>query len=638
MQHYYDPTGRIYRELDAQFTYLFCLSPLGWFREDCDPYHDAAWESFKTELEEVIIPGFIINLDGEPLDIAQQLLGHAGVIPLVGNAFDVTNAAISLARGNEEDLIFYLAAAVPAAGVAVYASVRMNKGLQHVRQARNVKEAAELAKSSWGPTVTKSLRRADADGFVPHVDIDGVPHGQFRNMIFDYDYEIVNGRTTRASGYLHVRVTEELEGIPSTRNAKRFNRKYDDEYSLSSSAKAELKESAGISGSDPDWDTDHLFGKQFGGTHDRANIIVTHRDANQAKNRVEITLRSHLEGGDTVHLTVEPIGGVGAKPDEIRMTYTVTGLRGPKNNKVAVTQTYEVVIPNGPSARGVKPPNSLPLSAAAAAAVLDSSSGMDQHGASEEAGEPYSSADRSTTISSSGDSAGDSWYPVLTTGGSAQGWRAADGSECKTSHCRHLDTELSGATSGIYTVVCYSSLSASPFGTNTLHWPSSSLWAAGGCWYGYPGEQVWVEVTDRHGTTRRSNTVTWPYTTSEPDAGPVSLPHTNPVAAEETISIGPDPRSVSLSLGNPVAGATKQQYCADEPYCYWFAIDLHGDFGTGAHRYQCFTVGLAEPWVDWTTDGNPDRQCLYWHDRQQVFVIVDGIRSNTLTWSPPPDF
>ena len=99
-------------------------------------------------------------------------------------------------------------------------------------------------------------------------------------------------------------------------------------------------------------------------------------------------------------------------------------------------------------------------------------------------------------------------------GASAQGWDDPNYGECKSAHCKHLEITLHSAPAGDYNVACWSSLdNQKPWHTDTWHWPTSGNWTKGGCWYGYPGEQVWVVVSNAQGTTT-SNPVTWPHTTT----------------------------------------------------------------------------------------------------------------------------
>ena len=103
---------------------------------------------------------------------------------------------------------------------------------------------------------------------------------------------------------------------------------------------------------------------------------------------------------------------------------------------------------------------------------------------------------------------------TLTAGGDASG---AQWPGCSSEHCRHLTISLQGAPAGIYDIECWSSRDNTPWYTGRWRWPSSGLWTEGGCWFGYPGEQVWVIVD---GT--KSNVITWGQadTTSQPGTEP----------------------------------------------------------------------------------------------------------------------
>ena len=102
----------------------------------------------------------------------------------------------------------------------------------------------------------------------------------------------------------------------------------------------------------------------------------------------------------------------------------------------------------------------------------------------------------------------------LAVGESAQGWEG-----CSSQHCRHLQITLN-APAGSYNVECWSSLDLNnPWHTDTWHWPTSGFWNESGCWYGYPGEQVWVTINGR-----KSNTITWPSSSEGGAPGEVPAP------------------------------------------------------------------------------------------------------------------
>lgn len=106
-------------------------------------------------------------------------------------------------------------------------------------------------------------------------------------------------------------------------------------------------------------------------------------------------------------------------------------------------------------------------------------------------------------------------------------------------------------------------------------------------------------------------------------------------------------RTVGLLVGKLLEGDLKEKHCKLSRECYWFDITLSGDFGPGPHRYRCYNVNgwtrddgthTWEPWADHWSNGSPSSQCFSGYFGTQVYVTVDGVKSNTLTWSPPPDF
>ena len=95
----------------------------------------------------------------------------------------------------------------------------------------------------------------------------------------------------------------------------------------------------------------------------------------------------------------------------------------------------------------------------------------------------------------------------LSPGTSAKGWEG-----CSTDPCKHFVIQLEGFAPGVYTVECWSGQApgrrwypenAGDVGRWT--WPRSELWTTGGCYWGYPGETVWVVVDGV-----KSNEVIWP--------------------------------------------------------------------------------------------------------------------------------
>ena len=124
---------------------------------------------------------------------------------------------------------------------------------------------------------------------------------------------------------------------------------------------------------------------------------------------------------------------------------------------------------------------------------------------------------------------------VLVVGDSAQ-----DLPGCASRHCAHLQITLEGAVADDYQVACWSSLDPDqPWHTDTWHWPTSSFWSEDGCWFGVPGEQVWVTVNGI-----RSNTITWPAASS--------------AAPGEVTGLAYDP-ATGTATWNPTPGADSYQ-------------------------------------------------------------------------------
>ena len=77
-------------------------------------------------------------LESAALDIAQAVIGLAGLIPVVGNVADGINAGISVARGNYQDAILDGASAVPGTGQftgAAMAGIRANRAMKAIWKA-----------------------------------------------------------------------------------------------------------------------------------------------------------------------------------------------------------------------------------------------------------------------------------------------------------------------------------------------------------------------------------------------------------------------------------------------------------------------------------------------------------------------
>ena len=110
----------------------------------------------------------------------------------------------------------------------------------------------------------------------------------------------------------------------------------------------------------------------------------------------------------------------------------------------------------------------------------------------------------------SGPGPGDPAAAVLPTGAFGGGPQLAQGSGLSVSVA--VGESAQGWEDADYDVACWSSLDTErPWYSDRWHWPSSPNWSKGGCWYGFPGEQVWVVINGN----AKSNVVTWPQSSSQ---------------------------------------------------------------------------------------------------------------------------
>ena len=101
-------------------------------------------------------------------------------------------------------------------------------------------------------------------------------------------------------------------------------------------------------------------------------------------------------------------------------------------------------------------------------------------------------------------------------------------------------------------------------------------------------------------------------------------------------------KRVQLSIG---IAAHDHWACPEGEDCRWMQVS-HSGLGEGPWEVKCATLRLTEAqsnnvdpgnhevWrVDETTL-NPTNGCLYWHEGNTVYAIMEGERSNYLEWNP----
>lgn len=88
----------------------------------------------------------------------------------------------------------------------------------------------------------------------------------------------------------------------------------------------------------------------------------------------------------------------------------------------------------------------------------------------------------------------------------SKGTHVQSQSKCTLVPCYHFHIALGGGFEpDPRSIECWSSRDpTAAWYSGTWQWPTSGLWSEGGCWFGYPGEQVWVVVDGV-----KSNVVVW---------------------------------------------------------------------------------------------------------------------------------
>ncbi|MDT4915496.1 MAG: hypothetical protein QOH89_196 [Pseudonocardiales bacterium] len=66
------------------------------------------------------------------------------------------------------------------------------------------------------------------------------------------------------------------------------------------------------------------------------------------------------------------------------------------------------------------------------------------------------------------------------------------------------------------------------------------------------------------------------------------------------------------------------------PHCYSLAVSLR-NFAAGPHTVACWS-GHAGQFDSYSTSTQTSSGCSYGHPHDTVWVVVEGHRSNTVTW------
>ena len=217
---------------------------------------------------------------------------------------------------------------------------------------------------------------------------------------------------------------------------------------------------------------------------------------------------------------------------------------------------------------------------------------------------------------------------TLTVGPSAQGepTTTPPNGIC-SSRCRWLNVDVEGLDAlgpGPYSVVCAHkgiAVGSSNYRAGWFKWKNvASFPNSASCFFGFPGAEVYVVVGAQWKGGRweggvLSNTIRWPDCQQQPNRckdGP-----------------GPDPR-VQISWGTD---GSNRSVCPTGIRCTNLAYQIEG-LGNAPWRLNCGDdAGGITPFL-WS--GNPATGCLFWDSSGNVWVEVDGHRSNSLPRSTRP--
>ena len=114
------------------------------------------------------------------------------------------------------------------------------------------------------------------------------------------------------------------------------------------------------------------------------------------------------------------------------------------------------------------------------------------------------------------------------------------------------------------------------------------------------------------------------------ESNPAWSPKGTPPKQCQTPQEPPDDRQVRISWGSD---ATSRPDCPTGETCLYLQYEYIGSWETAPYALECWT-GNDRAWTG-TWAGQPERGCYYWNE--PAHVVIDGIRSNTINWTPPDD-
>lgn len=150
-------------------------------------------------------------------DIAQTVLSGLGMIPVIGNAFDVANSAISAMRGNYGESAIHLAAAMPFVGLGVGAAKTTYSVVKTGSHVMNV--GAKIGMVGSYNTLKKIKRGMNSGLDAHHVGQAAI----MRNLVKNYKYETAPAILVPTYGHRYLtntnlKISTSTGGISSARD------------------------------------------------------------------------------------------------------------------------------------------------------------------------------------------------------------------------------------------------------------------------------------------------------------------------------------------------------------------------------------------------------------------------------------
>ena len=233
---------------------------------------------------------------------------------------------------------------------------------------------------------------------------------------------------------------------------------------------------------------------------------------------------------------------------------------------------------------------------------------------------------------------------TIAAGADAQGALGPNGTPCTSVDCRYVEITLTNVPTGDYTVECFTSANPTqPWLTATWHWPNDTQWTHGGCAYDTPGHQIWITVTNPHGSLT-TNPITWPTTTppspQPPDTAPTPPP-TEVTGPWRAVAVGEHHSCALNTAGHIKCWGSNRSGETDAPEGVYTAIAAAFDscalradgtvtcWGAGSSENRNRYLSTLANFTSLSVGGNgcgvtTDRSILCWGPSSVLDGVPDG--------------